>query len=82
MTNEQSDSVYEASAGPIFRKAVTEAVDGGMDAGAKAQIAQSLSDLSLPAAVTATIQLEVYKEQLAAKTEIAKIVNEEEVQRM
>ncbi|KAL1514823.1 hypothetical protein AB1Y20_003908 [Prymnesium parvum] len=78
ISEEQAHSVYEASAGPIFRKAVLRAINDGMGSKDKVSLQQSLVDLALPEAITATIQLDVYQEQLKAMTEIKKIVDEEE----
>jgi len=77
LSEAESDSVYEASAGPLFRKSVAEATAGPMDSDAKLAVQQSLIDLGLPDGVTASIKLEVYAETLKSKTEITKIVDEE-----
>jgi len=80
LSEAESASVYQAAAGPLFRASLVRAVEAA-DYGAapKAAMQASLSDLSLPAAVTAEICKDVYAGQLRSFVgEDNKVLDEEQ----
>ena len=79
LADERCASVYEAVAGPLFRKAVTEAISGELTEGQKIALQQQLTDLALPDAVTSAISADLYESKLRALNPEAKIMNEEQV---
>ena len=76
-------SVYQAAAGPMFRRAVTLAVGAdGAALGNKADVDTAASDLALPASVTAGICVEVYTERLKTYVDGGKILSEEQAEKL
>ena len=79
LSEAESTSVYQAAAGPLFRKAVQKAVEGdALGASQKDELSESLSNLALPAEVTAAISVEVYTTKLRGFAGEGKIMNEEQ----
>ena len=80
--------VYQAAAGPLFRKAVAAAVEGELGASQSAELQTQLADLALPAAVTSQISVSVYEEKLSELASAGgsgaapRILNEEEAARL
>jgi len=74
----ETESVYQAVAGPLFRKAVKEATAGALGEGEKAQLQAVLAGLALPEAVTSKMSVEVYEEKLAGFGGEGKIISEEQ----
>jgi len=80
LSDEARTSVYEAAAGPLYRKALEKALASDMGAEQKAELQQSVADLALPAPVTAAIAAEVYGAKLREVAGDAKIMNEEQAE--
>jgi len=78
LSDAETTSVYQAAAGPLFRKAVQKAVAGDLAAAQKEELQASLADLALPATVTTAISIEVYTERLSEFSSDDKIMNEEQ----
>jgi len=60
----ESSSVYAAAAGPLLRKAVGSAIDGGATEAGKAELQGTIATLALPADVTASIAIDIYSGKL------------------
>jgi len=64
LSDVETTSVYQAAAGPLFRKAVSQAVSGELGDAQKEELQAVVTDLALPAAATAVISAEVYGDKL------------------
>jgi len=78
LSDEACTKVYEAAAGPLFRKLVEQAVAADMDAEKKSEIQKSISELALPPAVITAISVDVYGGKLKETAGNNKIINEEQ----
>jgi len=82
LSDAESTSVYQAAAGPLFRKVVQKAVSGDLSTAEQAELQSSLADLALPSAVTTSISIEVYSDQLREFTSGDKIMNEDQSEQL
>jgi len=78
ISDKSAASIYEAAAGPLYRKALKDAVGSTLDAAAKEALAAVAADLSLPESVVAAITAEAYNEALEECTGEGKIMDEEQ----
>lgn len=79
LSEEQATSVYQAAAGPLFRKAVTAAVGASeMGSSQKEELQASIANLALPADVTKAISIEVYSAKLTEFAGTGTILDEEQ----
>ena len=78
MSESDASSVYQAAAGPLYRKALQSAIDEGAGDAQKTALQARLTELGLPEGVTTAIGTEVYGEKLKAFASSAKIMSEDQ----
>jgi len=82
ITEAESASVYQAAAGPLFRKAVTQAISAEeLGEAQKAELQSSIASLGLPSEVVSAISVEVYTNKLKSfvgEKDESKIMSDEQ----
>jgi hypothetical protein len=83
LTDADEASVYQAAAGPIFRKTVRKVVglENG-ELGDKAELDAAVADLALSPALTTQVCVDVYTERLKLYADDGKIINEEQAEKL
>uniref|UniRef100_A0A7S0J369 Uncharacterized protein n=1 Tax=Calcidiscus leptoporus TaxID=127549 RepID=A0A7S0J369_9EUKA len=78
LSDEDCTRVYEAAAGPLFRKLVQQVVGQELGAEQKASLQTKINDLALPPAVITSISVDVYGKKLEEVAGGNKITNAED----
>jgi len=78
LSESQCASLYEAAAGPLFRKLVQQVVGSDLGAEQKASLQGKIADLGLPPAVVISISAEVYGTKLEEVAGDGKIMKTED----
>jgi len=76
LSESQTNSVYEAAAGPLLRKTITAAIEAEMGPAEKEALGAKVADLALPTEVSERITMEVYDNALGSRAEGSKILDE------
>lgn len=83
LTDRDEASVYEAAAGPLFRKTVREVVGlESAELGDKAVLTKAIADLGLSTDLTTAVVVEVYTERLKMYADDGKIITDEQAEKL
>jgi len=78
LADAETTSIYQAAAGPLYRKTVVKATEAELSEAAKAELQASLVDLALPSDVTTDIAVDIYGERLRSLASDSKILDEQQ----